>query len=116
MEVLPKQLTRLSQLTRLVMAAGSLQKLPAGPYLQRLVELSLFANSLRRVLQADAAAGLLLLLLQMLSLLLPAHPQSRLLPLLVQLRAARAGARRVGRLPPHTPRLGFQLQPLPEVR
>jgi hypothetical protein len=34
------------QLTRLAVAACSLRSLPAGPYLQNLEELVLFANSL----------------------------------------------------------------------
>lgn len=44
--LLPLLLTRL-QLTRLAVAACSLEELPPGPYLHNLQELVLFANNLR---------------------------------------------------------------------
>jgi hypothetical protein len=46
MDEMPWQLTGLSNLTRLAVAACSLSQLPPGPYLHGLRELVLFANSL----------------------------------------------------------------------
>jgi hypothetical protein len=45
MDEMPRQLTGLSNLTRLAVAACSLSQLSLGPYLHGLRELMLFANS-----------------------------------------------------------------------